>query len=158
MSDWYLEAIDGTEHKASFVKATAADAKNMKWTSGLSWLKEVKNITRSVYKLVDKSGTILGGLSISDEDDHIFIHLVESAPHMRSGVVPPRYYVNIPRLLIGFAGKTSIDLGYDGFLALTPKTNKRDYFATQFNAVPVYGRNMGIYGVVSSNLVGLYYK
>ncbi|MGO4695474.1 hypothetical protein AB4Z50_14475 [Paenibacillus sp. 2TAB26] len=157
MSDWYLEAIDGTVHRAFFVNAIAADANKMKWTPGLSWLTEVKNKSRSVYKLVDSSGTILGGISITDEGDHVFIHLVESAPNMRNGVIPPRYYVNVPRLLIGFAGKESVDLGYDGFLALTPKTNMRNYFASQFNAVPVSGRNMGIYGVVSIKLIGLYY-
>jgi len=64
MSDWYLVATDGTEHKARFIQATRADAVRMKWTKGLLWSKEVRNISRSTYKLIDE-GHNLGRYLIS---------------------------------------------------------------------------------------------
>ncbi|RJG22041.1 hypothetical protein [Paenibacillus thiaminolyticus] len=66
--------------------------------------------------------------------------------------------MNIPKLLIAFAGMASNDLGYEGFLALTPKTEKREYFATQFGAFDLPMRKMGIDGVVSNYWIGVYYK
>lgn len=158
MADWYLEDRDGNLHMDFFAKARVADVSKMKWTKGLSWLKEIRNKSRSVYILNDENRNILGALSLSDEGDHVFIHLIESAPETRFDAVPPRVYVNIPKLLIAFAGMASNELGYEGFLALTPKTEKREYFATQFDAFDLPMRKMGIDGVVSNYWIRVYYK
>ncbi|MDF9842493.1 MULTISPECIES: hypothetical protein [unclassified Paenibacillus] len=159
MADWWLEGLDGSLHRALFTQANIDDARKMKWTSGLHWSKEVRNPQRLTYKLVHAmTGTILGAISLSDEGDHVFIHLMESAPQTRYGITPPRFFINVPRLLVAFAGMKSNQLGYSGFLALTPKTNRRDYFEKQFKAEPVYGRNMAIHGVVSNHWITVYYK
>lgn len=158
MSIWYLEDKDGKMRETFFRKARKADVSRMNWTKGLSWTKEISNTSRSVYVLIDGHRKILGGLSLTDEGDHVFIHLIESAPETRFDAVPPRVYVNISRLLIAFAGMVSNNLGYEGFLAFTPKTEKREYFATQFNAFDLPMRKMGIDGVVSNYWIRVYYK
>lgn len=157
MSDWYLEDTNGVRHKARFERMRLSDSAKAKWTAGLDWRKEVKASDRQTHKLIDvATGSIQGAVSISDAGDHVYIHFLEVAPPNRSSA-DPRRFVNVTRLLIGFAGLASNKLGYDGFLVLTPKSHLEGYYARNFNAFPVGRQRMGIHGIVSNQLIGVYY-
>ncbi|MFB5759408.1 hypothetical protein [Paenibacillus medicaginis] len=159
MADWWLEGPNGSLYKAFFLPVSSGDLSAMKWTRNIIWRNELDHPERNVFKLVDeKTEFINGAISLSDKGDHIFIHLIEAAPRNRYGVFPPRPYINVARLMMAFAGKVSFDYGYEGFLALTPKTKLLRYYIKKYNAFLLPGRNVGIDGTVTSRLIGLYYR
>lgn len=158
--NWHLEDSRGVLYKAEFVEILhPADTKGMKWDRRIFWAGELASAKmdgRRVFKLIDSAThTAQGGISMSDEGDHVYVHLIESASHNRAD---PRIYVNVARLLISYAGQRSIDIGADGYLALTPKTALIDYYAKQFRAYPLPGGKMGIHGHVIKILISVYYK
>ncbi|WP_090646126.1 hypothetical protein [Paenibacillus sp. UNC496MF] len=157
MADWYLEDIHGVRHKAVIAAMQPNQAAKARWTKGLSWHRELKATDRETFVLIDDAtGTAQGAISLSDAGDHVYIHLLENAPHNRS-VANPRQFVNVSRILIGFAGAISNSFGYEGFLALTPKSSLEDYYARLFKAFPLPDRKMGIHGVVSNHWYRVYY-
>ncbi|MGO0059975.1 hypothetical protein ACTID9_08215 [Brevibacillus fluminis] len=159
MADWLLEDRNGTLHKASFLPVQKSDIVQMRWTPRLYWERELADKSRMVFKLVDQATSkIQGAISFSDADDHLFIHLLESAPSNRYTTQPPRFFVNVTRLLIAFAGHIANQKGYDGFLALKPKSSLENYYRQQFKAFDLPDRRMGIHGVVSNHWIGVYYK
>lgn len=158
MADWYLEDMNGDLHKAMFVPLTMADTRKMRWDSKIYWSLEISSRDgRKAYKLTDAStGIIQGGISMIDREDHVFVHLIESATHNRSN---PRNFVNVSRLLIAFAGQRSNAIpGGDGFLALTPKSSLIQYYIERFQAYIVNRQDLGILGTVTNHWIGVYYK
>ncbi|WP_284645720.1 hypothetical protein [Paenibacillus silviterrae] len=144
--------MSGTLHKADITVVDASDLPKMNWTRGLSWLKENRAKGRDVYKITDAVfGTIHGAFSISDAGDHMYINLLEVAPSNRNKA-NLRNYCNVSKIIIGAAGAISIQKGYDGYLALTPKSDLYDYYANKFKAYALPDRKMGIAGVVPKTL------
>jgi len=158
MANWWLEDRMGGFHQARFQRVTPRDVRQMRWTTELIWSSELAEKSRMVYKLVDQAGErIQGGISVADADDHLYIHLLEAAPHNRRGADPARTFVNVARLLIAFAGELSNKYGCEGFLALTPKTNLASYYRENFQAFDLPRRKMGIDGVVTNHWIRVYY-
>ena len=89
-----------------------------KTTWQFDWAKEIKDKTKEVYKLTTVNNpTIIQGLvSIEDKQDHIFMHLIESARFNKN---KNKVYLGVPGNLVAYACKVSVDKGYQGFLALT---------------------------------------
>jgi len=128
LADWYLEDVLGTLHRAEISPLTMNDAMAMRWEPKILWTQELTaKDGRNVHALKDTmTNTIHGGISMSDGEDHVFVHLIESAPHNRTS---PRRFINVARLLIAFAGQRSNHIpGGDGFIALTPKDQYRNYY------------------------------
>ena len=74
--------LTGEVFDTEIVRLISADAKQIKkadWQ--FDWLKELKDKTKEVYKLTTVNNpTIIQGLvSIEDKQDHVFMHLIESA-------------------------------------------------------------------------------
>ena len=160
MAEWWLEDMNGSLHKALFSPLTLQDTKimttNRGWSKGISWTKEVRKSKNFVYKLTDvRSNTIQGAISMFDNGDHVFVDLIESAPQNRTN---PRSFVNIARILIAFAGKRSMDIGAEGFIALTPKDRLYDYYVRRFSAFPIGRRNLAIADVVTNHWIKVYYR
>lgn len=161
MADWYLEDLKQDLHKATFVSVTSVSvARSMKWDPKIKWNREFQMSAqdgRNVYALIDdRLGRIHGAISMSDKEDHVFVHLIESATHNR---LSPRMFVNVARLLIAFAGQRSNQIpNGDGFLALTPKSNLIQYYENRFKAFHLTGNDMGIDGAVTNHWIRLYYK
>ncbi|MCD1259270.1 hypothetical protein B5M42_010515 [Paenibacillus athensensis] len=154
MASWWLQDSYGRFHQARFLRVTPINVLQMQWTTDLLWSNELAVPSREVYKLVDEAeDRIQGGISISDADDHIYIHLLEAAPHNRYRGCFTRIFVNVARLLIAFAGGLSNIYGCEGFLALTPKTNLVSYYRQKFRAFDLPQRKMGIDGVVSNHWI-----
>lgn len=106
------------------------------------WSREIRQINRFVYKLViTKNVKIIQGLlSISDEKDHIYMHLIENAKFNKG---KHKLYEGVPGNLVAFACKQSFDRGYDGYVSFDAKTAlikhyKQTLFATHLNGTKMY--------------------
>ena len=74
-------AITGDSFKTIVLELTLKEVSNIKpldWV--FNWKTEIKDKTRSIYKLViiDNPGIIQGLISLEDRGDHSFMHLIES--------------------------------------------------------------------------------
>lgn len=78
-----VNTISGDSFPTDVHLVTKADLKNMTKSKGwlFNWASEVKQSDRQVYKLTIRNNPeiIQGLLSISDFNDHFYLHLIESA-------------------------------------------------------------------------------
>ena len=100
------------------VQLTLIDSKQIQkadWR--FDWKKEIKNNTKSVYKLTtpNNPNIIQGLISIKDKQDHIFMHLIESAKFNKK---TNKVYLGVPGNLVAFACKVCFEKCYQGFLNL----------------------------------------
>jgi hypothetical protein len=106
------------------------------------WNKEIHQDDRNVYKLVIiKNKNIIQGLmSLTDEKDHIYIHLIENAKFNKG---KNKLYVGVPGNLVAFACKRSLEKGFDGYVSFNAKTAlikhyEQTLFATHFKDSKMY--------------------
>ncbi len=151
-------AITGEVFDTEIVRLTEIDIKQIKkadWQ--FNWIQEIKDRTKEVYKLTTANNpTIIQGLvSIEDKQDHIFMHLIESAKFNKH---QDKIYVGVPGNLVAYACKVSAERGYQGFLAFDAKTAlikhyKETLFATHFR-----GLRMFIETKAAMRLISQYFK
>ncbi|MEI7423349.1 MAG: hypothetical protein WCK18_14690 [Prolixibacteraceae bacterium] len=122
-----------------------------------NWQEQLKLFDRETYKLVIKNNPkiIQGLISLSDLEDHIYMHLIESAKFNKG---KSKIYTGVPGNLVAFACKLSFDKGYDGYLAFDAKTilvqhYKETLFATHFK-----GTKMIIETPAANRLINQYFK
>jgi hypothetical protein len=86
----------------------------------------------------------------------IEMHLIESAPHNHPD---HKQFTGVAGNLVAFACKMSFEMGFDGFVAFTAKTNLVQHYIDSLGAQVIYRRNrMGIFTPAAKNLVNSYYK
>ena len=120
--------------------------------------KEFKEVNRSIYKLVLTGSDIIQGLvSIEPISDQLYIelHLIESAPQNYG---QDKMFAGVAGNLVAFCCKKSFDLGLEGFVAFTAKTNLIDHYVQTLGAELLYGHRMAIPTSSAKKLVNLYYK
>lgn len=122
-----------------------------------SWHAELKDKTKEVYKLttVNNPTIIQGLLSIEDKQDHIFMHLIESAKFNKG---KGKVYFGVPGNLIAFACKVSVDKGYDGFLAFDAKSALIRHYEQSLHATHFKGQRMFIQPSAALRLISQYFK
>ncbi len=122
------------------------------------WSNEFKSSKRELYKLtIDGNPSIIQGImSVSDEKDHYYVHLVESAPF---NIGKQKLYIGVPGNLFAFACKLSKDKGYKGFVSFTSKTRLINHYHESLGAIP-FGRGpkMIIYPETADKLIMKYFK
>ena len=133
----------GEVFNTEIVRLTLKDLKQIhkaEWQ--FDWTKEIKDKTKEVYKLttVNNSTIIQGLISIEDKQDHIFMHLIESAKFNKN---KNKVYLGVPGNLVAYACKVSVDKGYQGFLAFDAKTAlikhyKESLYATHFRELKMF--------------------
>jgi hypothetical protein len=158
LSNSIENSISGDVFDTEIFRLFAIDSKLIKkadWQ--FDWKKQIKLTDREIYKLVikDNSKIIQGLLSISDQGDHIYMHLIESA---RFNKGKTKIYSGIPGNLVAFACKISFDKGYEGYLAFDAKSvlvqhYKETLFATHFK-----GTKMMIETPAANRLINRYFK
>ena len=121
------------------------------------WIKEVKDKSKEVYKLtIENNPTIIQGLlSIEDKQDHIFMHLIESAKFNKN---KDKVYLGVPGNLVAFACKCSVDKGYQGFLAFDSKTSLIKHYQETLYATHFRGLRMFIETNAAMRLISQYFK
>ncbi|WP_298297507.1 hypothetical protein [Hydrotalea sp.] len=117
---------------------------------------EFKLTDRNVYKLTIRNNpTIIQGLaSISDYHDHLYLHLIESAPFNLGKL---KLYEGVPGNLFAFACKSSWDKGYQGFVSFTSKTKLVEHYENTLGATHIGGHKMVIFPHEALKLINRYY-
>jgi hypothetical protein len=121
------------------------------------WQEQLKFANRKVYKLVIKNNPriIQGLISLSDQGDHIYMHLIESAKFNKGKI---KIYTGVPGNLVAFACKLSFESGYDGYLAFDAKTVLIKHYQETLFATHFRGTKMMIETQAASRLINQYFK
>ena len=122
-----------------------------------NWVAEYKNPIKNVYKLtITQNPTNIQGLiSFSIEQDHVFMHLLESAPF---NVGKNKVYNGVPGNLVAYACKVSFFNGLEGYVGFTSKTKLIAHYEKTLRAVHVGGQRMIIYPSNAQFLINKYFK
>lgn len=121
------------------------------------WRSELKTANKEIYKLttVNNPTIVQGLICIEDKDDHIFMHLIESAKFNRG---KEKVYLGVPGNLIAYACKVSVDKGYRGFLAFDAKSSLIKHYQQTLNATHFRGLRMFIEPGAAAKLILQYFK
>jgi hypothetical protein len=150
--------LTGEVFDTEIVKLTSVDAKQIQkaeWQ--FNWHTELKDKTKEVYKLttVNNPAIIQGLVSIEDKQDHIFMHLIESAKFNKG---KSKVYFGVPGNLVAYACKISMDKGYEGFLAFDAKSALIKHYEQSLHATHFRGLRMFIETSAALRLISLYFK
>lgn len=148
----------GEVFDTEIVRMAISDTKQIKkeeWQ--FNWHKELKDETKEVYKLTTKNNpTIIQGLvSVEDKQDHIFMHLIESAKFNKG---KGKIYLGVPANLVAFACKVSVDKGHEGFLAFDAKSALIKHYEKSLHATHFRGLRMFIETSAALKLISQYFK
>ena len=121
------------------------------------WQKELKDKTKETFKLttVNNPSIIQGLISLEDKQDHIFMHLIESAKFNKG---KSKVYFGVPGNLVAYACKYSVEKGYEGFLAFDAKTALIKHYEDSLNATHFRGLRMFIETKAAMKLISQYFK
>jgi hypothetical protein len=123
-----------------------------------NWKSEFKSKNRQLFKLTifGNPGIVQGLISVSDESDHYFVHLIESAPF---NIGKNKLYVGVPGNLMAFACKISKENGYKGFVAFVSKSKLISHYCKTLGATSFgRGSKMIIYPPAAERLINKYFK
>jgi len=128
--------------------------KKNKWQ--FDWKYEYKQPERDVYKLniVNNQNIIQGLISIEIKSDHIYMHLLESAPFNKGKT---KIYAGVPGNLVAFACKLSFQRGHEGNVSFFSKTALVQHYIESLGAMHVGGRIMIIDTIAALKLINKYF-
>jgi hypothetical protein len=153
-----VNTISGDSFPTEVHHVAKADLKNATKKNGwlFNWVSEFKLTDREVFKLtiINNPAIIQGLLSISDYNDHYYLHLVESAPF---NIGKNKLYEGIPGNLFAFTCKSSWDQGYQGFVSFTSKTRLIEHYEKTIGATHVGGNKMVIFPQEALKLIKKYF-
>ena len=120
------------------------------------WKYEYKQPERDVYKLsiVNNQQVVQGVVSIEIKSDHVYIHLVESAPFNKG---KNKMYAGVPGNLVAFACKLSFQRGHDGNVSFFSKSQLVQHYIDSLGAHHVGGRIMIIDKISALKLINKYF-
>ena len=154
LTDSILNTISGDSFQTEVSRMTTTDLKNVTKKNGwnFDWKSEFNDLKKEVYKLtiVNNSNIIQGLLSLTIEQDYIYINLLESAPF---NIGKNKLYEGVAGNLVAFACKVSFQKGYDGFVAFTAKTNLIKHYEESLGAFHFKNQRMIIETEASKKLV-----
>ncbi len=154
-----FNTISGDCFQTEISVLTKADLKTVlkKNCWNFNWKNEYKDLSKEVYKLtiVNNPNIIQGLISITVENDHIFINLLESAPF---NIGKNKLYEGVAGNLVAYACKLSFQKGYEGFVAFTAKTQLIKHYEKTLGAFHFMNQRMIIETFASRKLVEKYFK
>ena len=121
------------------------------------WKYEFEQPDRQVYKLtiIGNPNVNQGLISFSDQNDHLFMHLIESAPFNKG---KNKIYVGVAGNLVAFLCKESWDRKYEGFVSFISKTRLIEHYEKTLGAVHVGNHKMVIFPNEALRLIKKYFK
>ncbi len=138
---------------------TRHDLKNVTKTKGwaFNWRTEFDDPVRDTFKLtiVGNPFVIQGLVSLEVRFDHVYMHLLESAPFNRG---PQKVYAGVPGNLVAYACKLSFQRGHEGNLSFLSKTQLIDHYEKTLGAFHYGGRVMVIDTPAALKLIDKYFK
>lgn len=100
--------------------------------------------------------TIIQGLmSLEVKTDHVYMHLVESAPFNKGKT---KVYSGVPGNLVAFACKLSFQRGHEGNVSFLAKTKLVEHYEKSLGAFHFGGRVMIIETKAALKLIGRYFQ
>jgi len=152
-------SISGDSFSTDVSRITKADLKRITKKAGwqFDWKLELKHPERDIYKLtiVNNSSIVQGLISIEVKSDHVFMHLVESAPFNKGKT---KLYSGVPGNLVAFACKISFQRGNEGNIAFISKSQLIDHYIVSLGAIHVGGRLMIIDSPAAVKLINRYFS
>ncbi len=152
-------AFSGDSFDTELIPISKEDLKQIKKGNGwlFDWKYEFEYANRLVYKLTIKGNPniIQGLISFSDEKDHLFMHLIESAPFNKG---KNKIYVGVAGNLVAFLCKESWDRKYEGFVSFVSKTRLIEHYENTLGAVHVGNHKMVIFPKEALQLIKKYFK
>jgi len=150
--------ITGDNFPTDIVITDLNDYKSITKKEGwlFDWKSEFKMPDRDVYKLtiVNNQTVIQGLISLSVKTDHVYMHLIESAPFNKG---KDKVYAGVPGNLVAFACKLSFQRGFEGYLSFLSKTNLINHYEKTLGATHVGGNLMIINTVAALKLINEYF-
>lgn len=128
--------------------------KRNKWQ--FDWKFEFKQPEREVYKLtiVNNQQIIQGLISLEIKSDHVYMHLVESAPFNKG---KSKMYAGVPGNLVAFACRLSFQRGHEGNISFFSKSQLVQHYIDSLGAMHVGGRIMIIDTIAALKLIDKYF-
>ena len=128
--------------------------KKNKWQ--FDWKFEYKQPKREVYKLtiVNNQQIIQGLISLEIKLDHVYMHLVESAPFNKG---KSKMYAGVPGNLVAFACKLSFQRGHEGNVSFFSKSQLVQHYVDSLGAIHIGGRIMIIDTTAALKLINKYF-
>lgn len=122
-----------------------------------NWKSEFKQPEKDIYKLtiVGNLNIIQGLVSIEVKEDHVYMHLIESAEF---NIGKDKVYLGIPGNLVAFACKLSFQRGNDGYVSFIAKTKLIEHYIDTLGAIHFGGHLMVITTESALKLIGKYFK
>lgn len=149
----------GDSFKTKISILTKDDLKSIAKKNGwlFNWSSEFKNPARDTYKLIifDNPTSIQGLVSLEVKEDHVYMHLVESAPFNKGRT---KMYSGVPGNLVAFACKVSFQRGHEDNVSFLSKTQLVEYYEKTLGAFHFGGRIMIIDTPAALNLIDRYFK
>jgi hypothetical protein len=141
----------------SLLTATALKSITNKTGWAFDWRFEFKQPEREVYKLTIPiaSAVVQGLISLEIRSDHVYMHLVESAPFNKG---KPKVYAGVPGNLVAFACRLSFQRGFEGNVSFVSKTQLIDHYTKTLGAMHFGGHIMIIETPAALRLINKYFK
>jgi hypothetical protein len=159
LTDSIQNVISGDSFPTDVLLVDSADLRNITKKNGwlFNWKAEFKLPDRDVYKLIisGNPNIIQGLLSITEREDHVYMHLIESAPF---NLGRKKVYIGVPGNLIAFACKVSFHRGFEGYVSFTSKTQLINHYEKTLGAINVGGHLMIINTDAALKLIDKYFK
>jgi hypothetical protein len=129
--------------------------KNNGWL--FNWQTEFKQPDRNVYKLtITGNPTVIQGLvSLTEKEDHVYMHLIESAEFNRG---TNKVYLGVPANLVAYACKISFHRGFEGYVSFKAKTQLIDHYIKTLEALNIGQQLMVINTKAALKLINKYFK
>lgn len=149
----------GEEYKTLIEPLLSSDlihlTKQQGWIN-FNWTKEYSAPNRKVAKLmVVGSDQIQGLISYEIAQGYIDVMLVENAPWNIGS--SNQLFIGVGAHLFAFACKISFEMGFDGVIAFTSKTNLIKHYQEKLGAVRIGGHLMTIETDAARRLVDQYF-
>ncbi|MFN8416463.1 MAG: hypothetical protein U0U66_09035 [Cytophagaceae bacterium] len=151
--------VTGDSFPTDIALISKEDLKLINKTKGwlFNWREEFKEPARDIYKLtiVNNPKVIQGLVSLEVKQDHVYMHLVESAPFNKG---KNKMYSGIPGNLVAFACKLSFQRGHEGNVSFLSKNKLIEHYQKSLGAKHFGGRIMIIETSSALKLIDKYFK
>lgn len=151
-----VNRISGDSFTTDVIELKIEELKQLKKGWQFDWSKEFMGIAK-VYKLVIRHypEVIQGLVSLIDKGDHIYMNLLESAPH---NFGENKIYEGAAGNLVAFACKVSLEKGYSGIVAFEAKTKLIEHYKLILKAQLFAGNRLFIDERAALFLIGKYFN
>ena len=153
-----VNVVSGDSFQTDITLISVEDFKTVSRKNGWQfiWKEEFKYPERSVYKLtiVNNTDVIQGMISLEIRPDHVFMHLIESAPFNKG---KNKIYAGVPGNLVAFACKLSFQNGFEGNISFFSKTQLISHYVESLGAKYFGGRLMIIETEAAIKLINKYF-